>query len=221
MGGATLIAIAIAAFVVLVSAQVFRDWPIAALGGGNESAAVSDGKAAGSDTAAAARVDPGAGAGSSNGRALRKGDARDGSGDGAAPVVAAVGPTAGGGAGTGTGGSRDGGGNEGSTGAPQGTHSSDSGAAATNSGGGGNGGSGSSGGGTSAGGATSPSSQIAGTVDDTVSKVDETALGGTLGDSGVTDTTEEAVNGVAGPESVVGKVVDGATETVGGMLGKP
>ena len=31
MGGATLIAIAIAVFVLLVSAQVFRDWPIAAL----------------------------------------------------------------------------------------------------------------------------------------------------------------------------------------------
>ncbi len=41
MSGATLIAIAIAFFVVLVSAQVFRDWPLAALGGGDETAAVS------------------------------------------------------------------------------------------------------------------------------------------------------------------------------------
>ena len=36
MSGATLIAIAIAVFVLLVSAQVFRDWPIAALGGGDD-----------------------------------------------------------------------------------------------------------------------------------------------------------------------------------------
>src|ERR1700709_70059 len=44
MGGATLIAIAIAVFVMLVSAQVFRDWPIAALGGGgDEAASVSKG----------------------------------------------------------------------------------------------------------------------------------------------------------------------------------
>ena len=34
MSGATLIAIAIAAFVLLVSAQVFKSWPIAGLGGG-------------------------------------------------------------------------------------------------------------------------------------------------------------------------------------------
>ena len=40
MSGATLIAIAIAVFVVLVSAQVFRDWPIAALGDSGDSAAV-------------------------------------------------------------------------------------------------------------------------------------------------------------------------------------
>ncbi|MGC1166488.1 MAG: hypothetical protein WA862_10300, partial [Solirubrobacterales bacterium] len=43
MGGATLIALAIVVFAVLVSAQVFRDWPIAALDGGGE-AAVSSGR---------------------------------------------------------------------------------------------------------------------------------------------------------------------------------
>src|SRR6478752_4083697 len=47
VSGATLIAIAIAAFVVLVSAQVFSAWPIAGLSGGGESAAVSEGHPAG------------------------------------------------------------------------------------------------------------------------------------------------------------------------------
>src|SRR4029077_2789056 len=60
MGGATLIAVAIVVFAVLVSAQVFRDWPIAALGGsGDDSAAVSKGRevsarASGATAAAAA-----------------------------------------------------------------------------------------------------------------------------------------------------------------------
>ena len=54
VGGATLIALAIVAVALLVSAQVFRDWPIAALGGGGgESAAVSGGKPAGGAAASA------------------------------------------------------------------------------------------------------------------------------------------------------------------------
>src|ERR1044072_7293733 len=47
VGGATLIAIAIAAFVLLVSAQVFRDWPLAALGSGDDTAAVAEAQPAG------------------------------------------------------------------------------------------------------------------------------------------------------------------------------
>jgi hypothetical protein len=60
---------------------------------------------------------------------------------------------------------------------------------------------------------------VAGTVNDTVSKVDEAALGGALGESGVTEATEGVVNGVAGPESVVGQVVDEAAGAVGGIVG--
>src|ERR1044071_5589855 len=78
MGGATLIAIAIAIFVMLVSAQVFRDWPIAALGDGNEAAvseaqpaggsgvtveAASDGKAAAARAVSGKADGPGAGDG--------------------------------------------------------------------------------------------------------------------------------------------------------------
>ncbi len=57
------------------------------------------------------------------------------------------------------------------------------------------------------------------TVNNTVTKVDETVTGGALGSTGVTEVTEEVVNGVAGPESTVGKVVDEAVGTVGGLLG--
>src|SRR4051812_47545844 len=75
MSGATLIAIAIAAFVVLVSAQVFRDWPIAALGEGghaevSKAKPVADGAATGGG---------GAGAGP-------RGGAKAGSGSGGAAV---------------------------------------------------------------------------------------------------------------------------------------
>jgi hypothetical protein len=59
---------------------------------------------------------------------------------------------------------------------------------------------------------------VTGTVNNTVSGADK-ALGGTLGETGVTKVTEEVVNGVAGPESTVGKTVDKAVETITGLLG--
>jgi hypothetical protein len=59
---------------------------------------------------------------------------------------------------------------------------------------------------------------VAGAVNNTVSGVDKT-LGGTLGETGVTKVTEETVNGVAGPESTVGKAIDETVKTVGGLLG--
>jgi hypothetical protein len=226
MGGATLIAIAIAVFVMLVSAQVFRDWPIAALGdSGNESTAVSDGQAAGGSNPA-----PSAGARATvvatNSAGSKRRRARDGSHGATAPgAVAGLG--ADGGAETGGSGGEAGGrgGGSGPAGVPQGPSSSSPSGTSGGGGGSGGGGSGSGGGGGAAGGGkgstSSPSGQVTATVNDTVSKVDEAALGGSLGDSGVTGTTEEVVNGVAGPESVVGKVVDEATETVGGLLGKP
>jgi hypothetical protein len=55
-------------------------------------------------------------------------------------------------------------------------------------------------------------------VNNVVGTADE-ATGGTLGETGVTHVTEEAVEGVAGPESVVGKTVDGVGEVVGGLVG--
>jgi hypothetical protein len=60
---------------------------------------------------------------------------------------------------------------------------------------------------------------VTGTVNDTVKQVDEAALGGALGDSGVTEATEGVVNGAAGPESPVGQVVDKAAGAVGGIVG--
>jgi hypothetical protein len=42
--------------------------------------------------------------------------------------------------------------------------------------------------------------------------------GGNLQGSGVTAVTEGVVNGVAGPESTVGEVVDKTVEAVGGIL---
>jgi hypothetical protein len=62
---------------------------------------------------------------------------------------------------------------------------------------------------------------VTGTVNDTVSGVDE-ATGGALGKAGVTQVTEEVVDGVAGPESPLGKTVDKTVDkvrdTVGGLL---
>ena len=55
-------------------------------------------------------------------------------------------------------------------------------------------------------------------VNGTVNGVDDGVLGGALHESGVTGATEGLVNGVAGPESPVGKVVDGTVEAVGGLL---
>jgi hypothetical protein len=56
-------------------------------------------------------------------------------------------------------------------------------------------------------------------VNEVVHGVDETVTGGAVGETGVTHVTEEVVNGVAGPESVVGKTVDGVGGAVGGLLG--
>src|ERR1700761_1429042 len=52
VSGVTLIGIAIALFVVLVSAQVFHDWPVAALGFGHDDSAVAPAKSLGGERAA-------------------------------------------------------------------------------------------------------------------------------------------------------------------------
>jgi hypothetical protein len=218
VSGATLIAIAIAAFVLLVSAQVFRDWPIAALGdsgggsvgvsdarsasGGGGDASSSSGVAANS-TATTAGANAGAGGGSS-----ADGAAGVGSVDGTAAT-----PT-----GQAGGGSEAGGGGSPASSAPASgsTPSASSGNSGSGSGSGGGGGGGSSGSGPAA---STPSGKVAETVNDTVGTVDETVTGGALEKTGVTGVTEGVVNGVAGPESVVGKAVDETAGALGGILG--
>jgi hypothetical protein len=59
---------------------------------------------------------------------------------------------------------------------------------------------------------------VTSTVNETVNQVDQTVTGGALEETGVTQVTEEAVNGVVGPESAVGKVVDDTVGTVEGIL---
>jgi hypothetical protein len=219
MGGATLIGVSIAVFVVLVSAQVFKDWPIASLGG-DETAAVStahrpagsaQGSTAGSNpTAATAAGASGAAAGSHGSVA---------GGDGVGAFGGSQGTTAQQGGSAGAGGNRSGG--SATDGSPQAPSSAGPNANAGSSGSGGNG-SGStgtrSGGGSTGGAASSPSGQVTETVGNTVSGVDEKALGGTLHETGVTEVTEGVVNGVAGPESPVGNVVDETVGAVGGLL---
>jgi hypothetical protein len=68
------------------------------------------------------------------------------------------------------------------------------------------------------GGSPSLSETVAGTVNETVSAVDNVA-GGALGTTGTTGPVEAAVKGAIGPESPVGRAVDGATEAVGGLPG--
>ena len=47
----------------------------------------------------------------------------------------------------------------------------------------------------------------------------DSVTGGALEEAGVTGATEEAVNGVVGPESALGKTVDETVNAVGGLLG--
>jgi hypothetical protein len=199
MSGATLIAIAIAAFVLLVSAQVFRDWPVAALRSGEDGASLSASQAAAGTPAGiqGAVVGPGAGATTAGGGA--NGEA--GQGGGSTPAATTEGSGGGGeaGGGAGAGGGPSGAGT-GSPAAP----------APTDASAGGGGGPGST--------ITSTSEKAAETVNGTVKQVDETATGGALDEAGVTPVAEGVVNGAAGIESPVGKVADEAPGAVGGVL---
>jgi hypothetical protein len=222
VSGTALIAVAIAAFVLLVSLQVFRDWPIAALGGGKDAAvaeaeAVPGGSVAGGGSSGTAEAAAGDGGSATGGGGT--GGARGEDATAAAPApstgtaVPAPGDGGGGGGGAnggdgGGGGAAGGGGDSGTSPAGQGTGSSTP--PASSQPGGSESGSSKSG--------SSPSGQITEAVNNTVNQVDETVLGGALGETGVTDVTEGVVNGVAGPESTVGKVVDETVGAVGGLL---
>lgn len=215
MSGAALIAVAIAVFVVLVSVQAFRDWPIAGLGGdGDETAPVSQTE----QVRPPVRV-AGSGAGSNlvGAGAKRAGRASANSGSVATRGLSVTG--GGGVTGSGGSGSRDGGAGTPSSPArvPTSSNPPSNGSSGAGSGSGGAHGGGASGG---AGSGTAPSTSgtVTSTVNDTVTKVDETALGGTLHESGVTTVTEGVVDGVAGPESPVGKVVDETAGAAGNLL---
>jgi hypothetical protein len=203
---------------------VFTNWPVAALGGG-ESSEVSDARAtvaadaSANDSAAAASVSAAAGAAKSNAAAntaTRAGakNAATGKSDlvdnGGAELegTPAGAPTEAGSPGA------QGGGSSPSTSAQSQNPSAPSNDSSSSSGGGG----GSSGGGSSGGSASTPTGQVTETVNGTVNKVDETVLGGTLHETGVTEVTEGVVNGVVGPESTVGHVLDETLKGVGGLL---
>jgi hypothetical protein len=272
LSGVVVIGIAIAAFVVLVSAQVFHDLPIPALSSSDQK--VSQGKAlTGSPDHGGAANTGGVATGASPSQALadatpapagRTGannsqpqaghqannatPTRDGTGPAEVVETSPTTNSTGGDEGS----SGQGGGNTAGSNNSQPSSTSKS-PSSSNSGSvggnnsnsssgtsGGNGGSGTgtptttSGGGapstgTSGGGTTTsppatpvttakPSETVTEAVNGTVGTVDE-ALGGTLSESGVTKVTEEVVEGVAGPESVVGKTVDGVGEVVGGLVG--
>jgi hypothetical protein len=201
MSGATLIAIAIAAFVLLVSAQVFRDWPVAALGNGDDSSSLSKREPVGPTPAAAAGAT--AGPGASAATTAGGGGIGKSGGGGSTPTAGAEAPEGGGtDGGEATGGGGPGGSGTGSPASPAPS------TADTSAGGGG--GSGST--------TTSTSGKVAETANGTVTQVDETATGGALNEAGVTPVTEGVVNGVAGTESPVGKVVDETAGAVGGVL---
>lgn len=220
LSGASLIAIAIVVFVALVTTQVFTDWPIAALGkGGNGSVSDSRAVEAGS-TATGAETSGGTGGGvnatgttGAGGGGGGKASPKQGGGGGGQ-----LGGGGGGGEETGTGG----GGGSTPEAAPGGGGSTPAGGeGASGSSGSTSGGSGSgSGGGGETTTASTPSGKVTSTVNETVHQADETVTGGTLEQTGVTQTTEEVVNGVAGPESTVGKAVDETVGTLEGTLGQ-
>jgi hypothetical protein len=244
VSAATLIAVAIAAFVVLVSAQVFKDWPIGVLGDGTETAAVSDASPVSSPSgpavAAPKTVNPAA-APATTGTAGQGGNQAGGGklaaapqqntslGSGAPPVTpsepVASGPASGNGPGS-SGSNPSNPSSPSDPGSPpsQSSPASSAGGNATSTS---NGSSGSNGGSkpSSGGGAEEVLAPVTGggstaaKVTETVNSVDETVTGGALKESGVTGLTEQVVNGVAGPESVVGKTVDETVNAVGGLLG--
>lgn len=216
VSGTALIGAAVVAFVLLVSLQALRDWPLAGIGGGSE-AAVSSGQPAGGEgtaaAAAGASAAPGAAAGAANRQAQSKaggnpvervGDGGTSTGAGAPPGTAPPAaelpaPT------------------PGSAGSPSPAASAPASGSGNGSGNGG-GGSGTSSSGDGGAGGGSTSGAVTGTVNDTVAGVDK-VVGGALSETGVPQVTEEVVNGVAGPSSPVGKTVDKVVETVGGLLG--
>lgn len=198
VSGTTLVAVAVVAFVALVSVQTLRDWPLAGLVGGGE-AEPTEARTAGPQGATAGSSSGGAGAGSAAGaESGRAGPSGDGGGSAAAGIGAPVdGPTSG-------------------SAGPDAPVSS-------SGGGGGDSDRAGSGGGSQqpavGGGGGGPASEtVNGAVDDAVKGVDE-PTGGALGETGVTKTTEDVVDGVVGTDSTGGKTVDDTVDEVNGTGG--
>jgi hypothetical protein len=204
VSGTALIGAAVVAFVMLVSLQALKDWPLAGIGGGGDSAAVSEGQpASGAEGADAPGGAASAAAGKgANGVGQRQGGANSLGGQQGRNAAADASPA-------------PSGDEVPSTNSTDGAGSTPSSISASGSGGGSGSGAGAGGKG---GAGQSPSGTVAGTVNDTVSGVDQ-ATGGALGETDVPKVTEEVVNGAAGSDSTVGKTVDKVVETVGGVLG--
>jgi hypothetical protein len=218
-----LVAAAVVAFVLLVSFQALKDWPLAGISIGDDSAATGPGTPGSGSATSATEAGGAAGAA---GPIVTKGSARKSNvpstarPDNRAAVDAS--PTAATGLPTAEAPSSPAAQGDGA-GAPSGpspTGSTSSSPAPGGSGGGGGSGpaAGNGSGASAGGGSQSTSGAITGTVNKTVSGVDE-ATGGVLGSTGVTEATEKAVEGIAGPESTVGHTVDEVGKTVGGLLG--
>ncbi|HEX4464870.1 MAG TPA: hypothetical protein VH042_09560 [Solirubrobacterales bacterium] len=221
-----LVAAAVVAFVLLVSFQALKDWPLTDIGiGGDDSAATGPSVPGAGSTTSPAEA---GGTSATAGPVVVKGSARNGNGRSstkqADQVAVDASPTATTGSPTAeTPPSSPAG--QGSPSAPNGSSPTGTASSSPSSGGDGNGGGGGSspatetGSGSSAGGKSqSTSGAITETVNKTVSGVDETT-GGALGSTGVTETTGKVVESVAGPESAVGKTVDEVVKGLGGLLG--
>lgn len=216
VSGSALVAAAVVAFVLLVSFQALRDWPLAGISiGGDDSAATGPAHPGGGSPASSVRA---GGVGAANGPAVAKGATRAGGTHSTAKqdnqVALGASPTGPTGSPTAEAPPSGPTGQGGSASAPSDSLSGSGSSSPAPGGGGGGSGAGSSAGGNS----QSTSGAITGTVNKTVSGVDE-ASGGAVGSTGVAEVTEKTVENVAGPESPAGHTVDEAVKTVGGLLG--
>jgi hypothetical protein len=222
VSGSALVGAAIVAFVLLVSLQALKDWPLAGIGRGGGESAVSGAQSAQGGAGAQGAAALGATAGT----AASPGSAAARNGRGAADSGQLAGAQQGGQPTAGTSPSPGSPTNETPGPAAGGGNGASAPSAVSNpSGGGGSGGNdgggsppAKTGGGAPGGGGQSTSGTVTGAVNETVSGVDQT-LGGGLSETGVTKATEEVVNGVAGPESPIGETLDKTVEAVGGLVG--
>lgn len=204
ISGAVLIAAAVVIFILLlVSTQGFRDLPLVDTGADENALAPAQpvsqavGSAGGQGSGSANRGSGGTGRSSSG----DGGQVAAGGGQGTVTSPSAGGPGGGGEE------------NRSPSSASDPGESTTGGAGSRPSSGGGGGGSGGGGGGSN-----SPSRTVTGAVNETVDGVDS-ALGGALGRTGVTDTTQGVVDGAAGSGSVVGQTVERGVDAVRDLLG--